>query len=491
MLNKKFIIITAAVFIFLAAVSLNAVFDSEEDNIPDSIEKFVPTSVKKFILDTFLSKKMADKKIEILRESIRRKDIELKSENKIVDELLDKLYETGLENLKFFKVLDEQEIISNNSNKFKITTFQTNYLSIGTWPHTKASAYLETHKDKIILVSKNGIISYFSTNELNNDEFNSKIIDNNLKQIIDYESFYKHGGKGIKDILISEEKLYITYSNQFKKNCYNTSILVANINFDFLNFEKFFVPPSCLKVRSGYNRWSNNSAGGRLIDFNNNKFLFSHGGFKTRIFSQDESSVYGKIILIDKKTKDWSIFSKGHRNVQGLYYDNLNNVILSTEHGPQGGDEINFNKIKTLQNFKIKNFGWPISSYGEHYGGKEKDLNKENYKEAPLNKSHSKFGFIEPIKYFVPSIGISEIKKIPLEFGSSFENDYFIGAMGNNILEGDLSLHHIKLNDKNNKIVYHDIIGLNERVRDIIYNGNINKFILFLENSASIAVIEN
>ena len=34
-----------------------------------------------------------------------------------------------------------------------------------------------------------------------------------------------------------------------------------------------------------------------------------------------------------------SIFSKGHRNPQGL--ENINNKIFSTEHGPKGGDELN------------------------------------------------------------------------------------------------------------------------------------------------------
>ena len=77
--------------------------------------------------------------------------------------------------------------------------------------------------------------------------------------------------------------------------------------------------------------------------------------------------------LINKFTKDWSIVSKGHRNVQGLLYDNDNKLIISTEHGPKGGDEININ----LLNEEIpKNFGWPISSYGEHYGNKEKILLK-------------------------------------------------------------------------------------------------------------------
>ena len=49
-----------------------------------------------------------------------------------------------------------------------------------------------------------------------------------------------------------------------------------------------------------------------------------------------------KIILINKDTKITQYW-KGLRNPQGLYYDKNNNIILSTDHGPQGGDEININ----------------------------------------------------------------------------------------------------------------------------------------------------
>ena len=55
----------------------------------------------------------------------------------------------------------------------------------------------------------------------------------------------------------------------------------------------------------------------------------------------------------------------GMRNTQGLYYDNINKYILTTEHGPKGGDEINL--ISLINTDKIVNLGWPISSYGEHY----------------------------------------------------------------------------------------------------------------------------
>ena len=59
----------------------------------------------------------------------------------------------------------------------------------------------------------------------------------------------------------------------------------------------------------------------------------------------------------------------GHRNPQGLFVDQ-NKIVLSTEHGPWGGDEINLIPFEKIYNNEILNFGWPISSYGEHYAKK-------------------------------------------------------------------------------------------------------------------------
>ena len=79
---------------------------------------------------------------------------------------------------------------------------------------------------------------------------------------------------------------------------------------------------------------------------------------------------------------------------------------------------------------KIKNFGWPIASYGEHY---HKNYPKNILEEAPLKKNHKKYGFVEPIKYFDPSIGISETISV-----NSNDDTFLIGAMGNEIKDQDL-----------------------------------------------------
>ena len=112
-------------------------------------------------------------------------------------------------------------------------------------------------------------------------------------------------------------------------------------------------------------------------------------------------------------------------------------------------------------------------------------------KGAPLHKSHKKFNFTEPLKHFSPkSIGISEIIKIPESFGSQFKNDFFVSAMGNVILEGDQTLHHLRFDESNKKIIFEDKVVINERIRDIIYNKEQNLFLMTLETEPSLGVLK-
>ena len=55
--------------------------------------------------------------------------------------------------------------------------------------------------------------------------------------------------------------------------------------------------------------------------------------------------------------------------------------------------------------------------------------------------------------------------------------------------EGDLSIHHIKLDEDLKKIIMEDIIVIGERIRDLKYIKDINKIILFMENSPGIGIL--
>ena len=58
-----------------------------------------------------------------------------------------------------------------------------------------------------------------------------------------------------------------------------------------------------------------------MVNFKDNKILFSTGAMQYFKHPQDKTSPLGKILSIDKNTANWEIISMGHRNVQGLKYD--------------------------------------------------------------------------------------------------------------------------------------------------------------------------
>jgi len=79
--------------------------------------------------------------------------------------------------------------------------------------------------------------------------------------------------------------------------------------------------------------------GGRLRFGPNGKLYASTGDAADGNRAQDPKSLNGRILEIDPETKDMRVFSTGHRNVQGLCFDPAGR-LLSTEHGPERGDEI-------------------------------------------------------------------------------------------------------------------------------------------------------
>jgi len=399
--------------------------------------------------------------------------------------------------------LDKKNIKSKSgSYSYEVKLFSLPFHNFGMYepvPYTKLKkpvAYLEQSKDQIFLVSGNGVFFSFTKDRIaalmNNQNLSSKFnklelkrIKSNIRDLIKNEKFYLEGFPGIRDLLILNNKLFVSYNKTLTKECYNTSIMVAELNINNLNFSEFFSYDECVSEKNQKSKTVSNapatwSGGGKMFPFKNGKIIFTIGEYNDRVRAQDKNSMFGKIFLLDLITKEYELISMGHRNPQGLYYSENNDVIITTEHGPKGGDEININL--EVGN-KVENFGWPISSYGVHYDRKHRE-------EAPLHKSHKEYGFIEPIKYFVPSISIAEIIKIPNTFSEKFTNDFFVAAMGSEIAEGDLSIHHIRFNKDFNKIEFEDIIPLDQRVRDMIFIKEQNIIFLVLENTPAVAILK-
>ena len=387
------------------------------------------------------------------------------------------IYELYL-NMELLKKNGDREIkteenivkLSNNKNlkKYRLTSG----LYAGIYNRYPGSGYIDFHINNIIVLSSRGILAF--KKNIEDTEENFQQIKNNINEFIGINQFRKNKSFSLKDIFIFNNKIFISYTEEIKEDCWNTSLIYGDTNYENINFEKLFSPKECVHSTNNIDKDFNaHQSGGKIISFDDNHILLSIGDYRNRHLAQDIKSVNGKLIKLNIDNGNYKIISMGHRNPQGLYFDEENNFILETEHGPQGGDEINLIEINKINKDKIQNYGWAISSAGEHYGGKSVESNKIKYEKYPLYKSHSEQGFIEPLKSFVPSIGISEIVKVG-------QNRYVVSSLK------DKSLYFFELNEQK-QIINLNRVEVFERVRDLRFNNN--QLYLFMEDSASIGVI--
>tara|TARA_B100000886_G_scaffold339765_1_gene306240 strand:+ start:2324 stop:3754 length:1431 start_codon:yes stop_codon:yes gene_type:complete len=341
----------------------------------------------------------------------------------------------------------------------------------GIWNEFPGSGYIDFSGEDVFVISSRGVIAY--RKNLNDDKENFKQIKNNINEFISNDQFNKDKWFSLKGVLIFKNKIFISYTEEIKENCWNTSVIHGNVDYQNIIFKKLFSTDQCVNsLKNIDNEFNAFQSGGKMILFDNEHILLSIGDYRLRYLAQEKRSINGKILKINIDNNIFEIISMGHRNPQGLYFEKDNNFILEAEHGPQGGDEINLIEINNINKSEIQNYGWPISSYGEHYGGKI-NKNKKRYKKYPLYKSHNDYGFKEPIKSFVPSIGITNIVKIG-------QNKYVFSSLK------DKSLYFFELNKKR-EIIELERIEVFERIRDLRFYKN--QLYLFMEDTASIGVI--
>ncbi len=371
------------------------------------------------------------------------------------------------------------EEIKTNLNNYYLTKY-SNLVFKKNGP----KSYIEIFNDKLILITGTGILSFSDLKSFDKKKVNLKIIRNNLSELTSFD-YIARNPELIVDILVKENKIFVSYLNEVEKDCFGISLVMGTINFEKINFKKVFSPKECVKKKNKGGEFKMVQSGGALAVYDDNQILLTTGDYRFRDLAQNINSIFGKVLLINFKNNKYKLVSIGHRNPQGIFYDKKNDDIFLSEHGPFGGDEINIIYDPLT---KLPNFGWPISSYGEHYGGRIEE-NKKKYLKAPLHKSHSKYGFTEPSIFFERSIAPSKIAMIPGKFNKKDKNQIFLTSLGYDNKKGRRSIHNYSLN-KDQKLELIEIIALNERIRDFFYSKKKNKIFLFLENSGSVGILK-
>ncbi len=197
--------------------------------------------------------------------------------------------------------------------------------------------------------------------------------------------------------------------------------------------------------------------GGRMAFLPDGTLALTTGdGFDYREQAQRLDSPLGKVMRITTEgkvpdgnpfaanaTAQGAIWSRGHRNPQGLAFDPVRNMLFAHEHGPRGGDEVNIIRAGA-------NYGWPVATKGLDYSG------------ATISPYRTYKGMTDGIVVWVPSIAPSGLAVYRGAMFPEWTGDLLVGALV------DRELRRVRLSADGQMLGEESLLkGLGERIRDV------------------------
>lgn len=203
---------------------------------------------------------------------------------------------------------------------------------------------------------------------------------------------------------------------------------------------------------------SSHHCGSRLVFARDGRLFVTLGDrFSRKDDAQDASNHLGKIVRIEadgrvpadnpfvgKAGAAPEVWSLGHRNVQGAALHPDTGELWATEHGPQGGDELNLVAAG-------RNYGWPLLTYGRNY-----------VTGTRIGEEGPRPGFEQPLKTWVPtSIAPSGLAFLTSDRYPGWKGSLFVGALR------DQALHRLTLDGRQVTAEQVVPLGLKDRIRDV------------------------
>lgn len=208
------------------------------------------------------------------------------------------------------------------------------------------------------------------------------------------------GQGGLLDVVLapdfaSSKKIYFSYAEPGEGNL--ASLNSTAVSFATLNGNKLENLTRVFSQQPKIN--SNHHFGSRLVWAPDGTLFITLGDrYSEKERAQTLDNHLGKVVRIHADgsvPKDNpfvntagalpEIWSYGHRNMQGAAIHPVSSTLWTGEHGPQGGDELNIDQA-------AKNYGWPVITYGENYGG------------GKIGEGTHKAGMEQPVYKWIPSI---------------------------------------------------------------------------------------
>ena len=244
--------------------------------------------------------------------------------------------------------------------------------------------------------------------------------DGNVTTIEGTPAVYFANQGGLLEVLADKDfannkLIYLSFAGGYK-SANRTTVVKATLSGDALsNVETILEVAPDKEGPAHY--------GGKLAFLPDGTLLVSVGeGYTYREEAQNLDWELGKLLRIrtdgaaptDNPFPNTAprVFSYGHRNPQGLIYDDASDRILMVEHGPKGGDELNHIVAG-------RNYGWPAITYGVDYSG------------AVISPFTEAEGMEQPITYWVPSIGPSGLAIYRGELFPQWQGHLLLGSLIN------------------------------------------------------------
>ncbi len=236
-------------------------------------------------------------------------------------------------------------------------------------------------------------------------------------------------------------------------------------------WQTVFETEPCLPVGASRGAaFAGKQAGGNLEFLDEDKLLLTvgdhqfDGWYRPTNYVQDPKAHYGKTVLIDVRTRTSSIFTIGHRNPQGLTVDSHGRV-WSTEHGPQGGDELNLLR-------KGGNYGYPMHTYGTEYA---------SISWPPAEGVRPDLTLIRPVFAWVPSIAPTDLVEVSDPAFPRWRGDLLIATLRGRAMW--------RVRVEGQRVVYAEPIPIGKRIRDIAAGKG--EFVLLTNDDEIVRIVPN
>lgn len=228
-----------------------------------------------------------------------------------------------------------------------------------------------------------------------------------------------------------------------ERSCATLRVSMTSLGAMTEPWTQVFESIPCLPLKAAGWPFGGHQAAGRIELLAESVILLSVGdheydGSHGPDYPQDTTVSYGKIWRIDLNTGEARIFTRGHRNPQGLHID-YEGAIWETEHGPTGGDELNL----LLDG---ENYGWPLETYGTA------GTFTQNQGTHPAHR--------RPVLAWVPSIGISQVIRVRGDGFSKWRGDVLVSSLRAETL--------FRVHIERGAVAFVEPIEVGERIRDVM-----------------------